>query len=193
MPKPKGFLLCGPSAAGKSSIAKAFSKKGWRLLDGDQLAKSLYRPGSALLTSISKAFGKSVLKPNGSLNAVRLGEIVFPSLAQRKKLNRLVYPVFLKAVRARLAQPSRKPWVVDMAVYFDAGAPKLGLPVVLVLAPLAQRIQRLQTMGLAPSRAKARARSLRFGPAQRAKASLTIDGRAPLKVNVKKILGILEA
>jgi dephospho-CoA kinase len=192
MPRPKGFILTGPSGAGKSSIAKAFKAKSWRVLDGDAVAKSLYRPGSSLLTSVSKAFGKSVLREDGSLDAVRLGEIVFPSLAQRKRLNRLVYPAFLRAVRRAVATHPG-PWVLDLAVYFDAGAPALGLPVVLVEAPLAERKRRLTAMGVAPGRASARASALRFGPAQRAQSDLRLDGRDPIKVNVKKILGFLEA
>lgn len=192
MPRPEGFVLTGPSGAGKSRLAKAFSGRGWKRLDGDGLAKSLYRPGSSLVTSVAKVFGKSVLKPGGVLDTVRLGEIVFPSLAQRRRLNRLVYPAFLEAVRRRLGR-HRGPWVVDMAVYFDAGAPDLGLPVVLLEAPLALRYRRLRAMGLTPARARARAGALRFGRAERARADLRLDGRAPVGVNVKKILRALDA
>lgn len=190
--KPLSFVLTGPSGAGKSSIAKAFAAKGWKVLDGDRLAKSLYRPGSRLLTSIRKAFGKSVILPSGALDTVRLGEIVFPSLAQRRRLNRLVYPVFLRAVRQTL-KTGRKPWVVDMAVYFDAGAPDLKMPVVLLQAPLATRVRRLQANGVPAPRARARAQALRFSPAHRSQADLRLDGRQALKVTVKKILGFLEA
>jgi dephospho-CoA kinase len=192
MPKLKGFILTGPSGAGKSSIARAFRAKAWRVLDGDAVAKSLYRPGSRLLTSIGKAFGKRVLRTDGSLDTVRLGEIVFPSLAQRRRLNRLVYPVFLRAVRKALAKRGG-PWVVDMAVYFDAGAPDLGLPVVLLQAPLSERRRRLAALGIVPRRAMARARALKFGAPERAASGLCLDGRDPIKVNVKKILGFLEA
>lgn len=189
----RSVLLAGPSGAGKTSIAKALQEKGWRRLDGDRLAKSLYQPGSRLLTSICKAFGKSILKPNGSLDAVRLGEIVFPSLAQRRRLNRLVYPAFVRALRAALVQPGTRPCVADVAVYFDAGAPSLGLPVILVLAPTQERIRRLVALGVEPRRARVRARALRFGPVERNRADLVLDGRRPVPENLEKILGFLEA
>ncbi len=188
---PKGFILTGPSGAGKSSIAKAFQAKGWRVLDGDSTAKSLYRPGSRLLTSVAKAFGKTVIRADGTLDAVRLGEIVFPSLAQRRRLNRLVYPVFLRAVRRALTDGGRRPWVLDLAVYFDAGGPALGLPVVLVEAPLALRRRRLRALGVPAGRALARARALRFGPLERRAADLRLDGRDPVKVNVTKLEAFL--
>lgn len=183
----RSVLLTGPSAAGKSRLAAALVALGWRHLDGDALAKSLYRPGSRLLTSVVKAFGKTVLTADKHLDAVRLGEIVFPSLAQRRRLNRLVYPAFLRALRAKLRQGSR-PWVADVAVYFDAGTPDLGVPVILVQAPVALRIRRLRAKGLPAGRAAARARALSFGPQERRRADLVLDGRRPVRANVTRIL-----
>jgi dephospho-CoA kinase len=189
--RPLRILLTGPSGAGKSSLCKAFARRGWKVLDGDALAKSLYRPGSRLLTSIAAAFGKTVLRPDGTLDTVRLGEIVFPSLAQRRRLNRLVYPRFWRAVQRVLKSAGRRPLVADIAVYFDAGAPRLGCYVVLVQTPLAERIRRLKALGLTPARAAARARALRFGPRERRASDLVLDGREPVAANVRKILALL--
>jgi dephospho-CoA kinase len=69
--------------------------------------------------------------------------------------------------------------VADVAVYFDAGAPDLGVPVVLLDAPVGLRFERLLTRGLSPKRARAQARALRFGPAERRRADAVLDGRQP--------------
>jgi dephospho-CoA kinase len=127
---------------------------------------------------MANTFGGSILKTDGSVDTLRLGEIVFPSLARRQELNRLVYPRFLRALRRGLrdAREARRPVVADVAVYFDLGAPKLGLPVVLVQAPLKVRVQRLRRLGVPAERARARAQALRFGPAERRAADLVLDG-----------------
>jgi dephospho-CoA kinase len=176
------FVLCGPSGAGKSTLAAAMERRGWLRLDGDALAKSLYTKGSGLLREMAQTFGQDILRPNGILDTVRLGEIVFPSLARRKKLTRLVYPRFERALRAKLAEARRQGQrlVADVPVYFDMGAPALGVPVVLLNAPIALRVARLrQARGLSAASAKAQATALRFGPQQRRRADVVLDGRKP--------------
>ena len=176
-------LLTGPSGSGKSTLAALLERRGWRRLDGDALAKSLYVPGSPLLRAIAREFGENILKGDASLDSQLLGKIVFPSAKKREALKRLVYKPFLKALRARVraARAARRPWVAEVAVYFDLGAPRLGLPVVLVQAPLKTRLARLRSLGLPAGRARARARALRFGRPERARSDLVLDGRrAPL-------------
>jgi dephospho-CoA kinase len=172
------ILLTGPSGSGKTTLAKRLAKAGWVHIDGDQLAKSLYKPGSRLMRSLVKEFGARILRPQGFLDAHALGEIVFSSPARMKTLNRLVHPRFLRALRSeiRRARVAGRALVADVPVYFALGAPDLGLPVVLVTAPLGLRLARLRAMGLSAPRASKRARSLRFGRAERKLADQVIDG-----------------
>jgi hypothetical protein len=104
----------------------------------------------------------------------------------------LVYPAFLRALRAKLAKTG-KPWVADVAVYFDAGAPDLGLPVVLVQTPITIRLARLKAAGVPAARAASRARSLRFGAAERRASDLILDGRLPVARNLKTLLTFVRA
>jgi dephospho-CoA kinase len=188
------ILLTGPSGSGKSSLAAALVRRGWQYLDGDTLARNLYIPGSALMKDLLRVFGKGILRADASLDRVRLGEIVFPSLVHRKRLNALVYPRFLRALKKALsmARRQKRRLVADVAVYFDAGAPDLGLPVVLVDAPLGVRVQRLQTRGLDPKRARAQARALRFGPSERRRASAVLDGRLPKAALRRQLFSLLK-
>lgn len=186
-------LLTGPSGSGKSSLAVALERRGWQRLDGDALARSLYVPGSALMKDLLRVFGRGILQADQSLDRVRLGEIVFPSLAQRKRLNALVYPRFLRALKRAIstARRQKRRLVADVAVYFDAGAPELGLPVVLVDAPVGIRVQRLLTRGMSPARARAQAKALRFGPAERRLSAAVLDSRKPKAQVQREFLALL--
>jgi len=172
-------LLTGPSGSGKSTLAGLLERRGWRRLDGDALAKSLYVPGSPLVRAIAKEFGENILKGDASLDTQLLGKIVFPSAVKREALKRLVYKPFLKVLRSRVraARAARRPWVAEVAIYFDLGAPRLGLPVVLVQAPLKTRLARLRSAGLPPARARARASALSFGRQEQGRSDLVLDGR----------------
>jgi dephospho-CoA kinase len=172
------IVLTGPSGSGKSTLANRLAKAGWIHLDGDQLAKSLYKPGSRLMRSMVAEFGRRILRPQGFLDAHALGEIVFSSPARLKALNRLVHPSFLRALRQgiRRARVAGHALVADVPVYFELGAPDLGMPVVLVTAPMKIRLARLAAMGLPPKRARQRARSLRFGADERRRADAVING-----------------
>jgi dephospho-CoA kinase len=187
--------MTGPSGSGKSTLAAFLEGQGWRRLDGDVLARSLYVPGSALMKDMLRVFGRGILQADGSLDRVRLGEIVFPSLAQRKRLNALVYPRFIRAVKSALsaARRQKRRLVADIAVYFDAGAPDLGAPVVLVDAPLALRVERLRRRGLSPGRARAQAGALRFGAPQRRQAQAVLDGRLPKAALQRRLHALLQA
>lgn len=197
-PKPKAsvsiFVLTGPSGSGKSTLAAALERRGWQRLDGDALAKSLYVKGSRLLKSLARAFGQDILRSDGLLDTVRLGEIVFPSLARRKELTRLVYPPFEQALRSRIkaAKAQGRRLVADVPVYFDMGAPDLGVPVLLLSAPLALRVQRLQkSRGISAARARTQANALRFGPRQKRLADAVLDGRKPKDLLLKDLLHAL--
>ncbi len=178
-------LLTGPSGSGKSTLAALLARRGWGRIDGDALAKTLYVPGSALLRRVARAFGPGVLSPDGGLDAQRLGAAVFKDPRARRRLGRLVYGPFLGLLKRRVREARRHggKWVVEAAVYFDMGAPDLGMPVALVAAPVALRVRRLRALGLPPARALARARALRFGPAEHARAQAVLDGtRTPRRV-----------
>ncbi|MGH7441700.1 MAG: dephospho-CoA kinase [bacterium] len=178
-------LLTGPSGAGKSVLAGLLERRSWGRVDGDALAKSLYVPGSPLLRKLGKVFGSKVLRSDGFLDASVLGSVVFPDAGKRVVLNGIVARPFLRLLRARLAQARGLGgnWVVEVAVYFDLGAPDLGVPVALVQAPLKVRVTRLLAMGLDGVRAAARARALHFGATERNRCDLVLDGgRTPAEL-----------
>lgn len=146
-------------------MAALLAKRGFRWIKGDELARSLYRPGSAVWKSLKREFGGTILGPKGRVDRKALGSLVFRDRRALSRLNALVHPALVRLIRAKLRGASRV--CVDMAVYFQAGAPDFGGKLCLVEASKALRIRRLVGKGLSPERAKAQASSLRFTMAQR--------------------------
>lgn len=163
---PKVVVLTGPSGAGKSSVAALLKKKGYRLIEGDRIARALYAPNRPAAVRLRKAFGNSYFDGRGRLDRKRFGALFFGDPAARRRANAILYPLFISELRRRLKMAKGKV-CLDMAVYFDAGAPDFGARVILVTAPFRVRRARLIARGVAPARASAQAKSLVFGPKER--------------------------
>jgi len=94
------FLLVGLTggiATGKSTVNAMLASPSVRVVDADLLAREVVEPGTPAYTQIVAEFGKEVLQPDDRLDRVRLGEIVFPDAAKRKRLEAITHP----AIRAR--------------------------------------------------------------------------------------------
>jgi dephospho-CoA kinase len=85
--------LTGGIGSGKSEVSRRLAAHGAVIIDADVAARQVVVPGSPGLARIARAFGDGVLRPDGSLDRVRLAEIVFADTALRDKLNAIVHPL----------------------------------------------------------------------------------------------------
>lgn len=89
--------LTGGIASGKSTVARRLVQHGAVHIDADQLARVVVGPATPGLVKIADAFGDAVLLPDGGLNRVALGAVVFRDPEALDRLNAIVHP----EVRAR--------------------------------------------------------------------------------------------
>jgi dephospho-CoA kinase len=118
--------LTGGIGSGKSEVSRRLAERGAVLIDADVAAREVVVPGSPGLARIAGTFGAGVLRPDGSLNRERLGEMVFSDPGLRTKLNEIVHPL----VRAWMQEAE------EAAVRATAGARALAGPVVVHDVPL---------------------------------------------------------
>lgn len=160
------------------------ARKGFRWIKGDDVARSLYLPGKPVWRAIRREFGEPYLRA-GRIDRKKLGALVFSSPSALRRLNGIVHPALVREIRQRLVKASKA--CVDMAVYFQAGAPKLGGRIFLVDAPLSLRVARLKRRGMDAARAKAQARALRFGTAERRRCDAVIMNAGTLSALHQKM------
>lgn len=167
------IVLTGPSGAGKSLVADYLANEGYHVIDCDMLAKFLYSKKSyPCYHGILYVFGKEILDDKGYIDRAKLGAIVFKDTKKRKKLNKVIYPDLIRAIVEEIKKHPK--CVIDMPVYFDAGAPNFEAEIVLVDAPLMTRIKRLETRGYSQERAVAQASALKFDLLCRLNSDLVI-------------------
>src|SRR5438132_12904166 len=88
--------LTGSIAVGKSFVLDVLRELGARTIDADAIAREVVEPGTPGLDAVVIEFGKDILKPDGSLDRSRLGQIVFADEVRRQKLNSILHPFIIK-------------------------------------------------------------------------------------------------
>ncbi len=84
--------LTGGVGMGKSTAAGFFLQSGARVVDTDEIARQLVRPGQPALLEIQELFGPGIISSSGELRRDELARIVFPDETARKKLEAILHP-----------------------------------------------------------------------------------------------------
>ena len=121
MTTPLRVGLTGGIASGKSAVAEAFARRGVPVIDTDQVAREVVRPGTPGLDAVVAAFGADVLAADGTLDRRRLRERVFANESERRTLERLLHPRIQAAVAARVATLTAPYVVVAIPLLAEGG------------------------------------------------------------------------
>lgn len=155
--------LTGGIAAGKTTAAGLFARRGAAVIDTDTLAHRAMEPGGPAYDAVVAAFGRGIVDAAGAINRARLGGIVFADDAQRQRLNAIVHPAVRAAWSAEvedLRQPGRGGVVIVVVpLLFEVGLEKQVDAVVAVACGEAAQWQRLRERGLADVQAGLRIRA----------------------------------
>ena len=84
--------LTGGIGSGKSTAGQIFADLGAVVIDSDQLAREVIKPGSRGFDLIVKEFGTSIVEKN-EINRAALGAIVFADPILRAKLEAITHPL----------------------------------------------------------------------------------------------------
>ena len=179
--------LTGGIGSGKSEVSRRLADHGAVLIDADVAARQVVVPGSPGLARIAAAFGDGVLRPDGSLNRERLGEIVFGDPALRTRLNEIVHPLVREWMAAAeraavLATPPPGPVVVHDVPLLAESRGRAGFDVVIVVdVPSEVQLERLVRLrGMAPEQARARMAAQASREQRLAVADVVIDNSGSL-------------
>jgi dephospho-CoA kinase len=96
--------LSGGIGSGKSTVARELAALGATVIDADAIVHELQAPGAPLLDEIAAAFGRHLIRADGSLDRAALGDLVFRDEAARKRLGEIVHPRVGAEVARRLAK-----------------------------------------------------------------------------------------
>lgn len=139
--------LTGGIGSGKSTVASLLAEKGAIIIIADYIGWELLLKTSPVYSELVEAFGGDILDEYGRIERKKLGKVVFSDPQKLARLNELVHPQLKKRLWARISDiRTRRPdaiIVVDAALIIETGIIDKFEGLIVVSAPLEQRIQRL--------------------------------------------------
>lgn len=193
--------LTGGIATGKSTVAGMFKDCGATVIDADALAREIVQPGKPAWREIVKAFGKTVLKPDRTLNRQALGTRVFGDKTQLRRLEHIIHPRVARE-QARLTKQAadKDPQAViiyDVPLLFEAGIDRRVDKTIVVTADRETQIARLKKRnGFSRAEAIRRIKNQTPLTEKRRRADYVLDGTLhlpSLKQEVQRLLRSLRA
>ena len=172
--------LTGGIAAGKSVAGARFTELGIPVVDYDELARDVVEPGTPGLAAIVEAFGPQVLQPDGTLDRVGLGRVVFGDDEALDRLEQIIHPqVITKGGELDAAAEAKgeKMIVHSIPLLVESVGPEAFDVVIVVDAPKKTRVARLvDSRRLTKEDAKARIKAQTDDDVRLAAADVVFDG-----------------
>jgi dephospho-CoA kinase len=154
------FGLTGNIASGKSAVAAMLREAGIPVLDADRISREGTAPGGRAYDAVVEAFGRGILRADGTIDRKRLGEIVFADASLRARLEAITHPAILEAMKEALAELARgghQAAVVEATLIHESGRKGLFEAVISVTCDRETQIARLTARdGISRSQAEAR-------------------------------------
>jgi dephospho-CoA kinase len=174
--------LTGGIGAGKSEVSRRLAARGAIVIDADAAAREVVAPGTPGLDQVVAAFGPGVLQPDGSLDRVKLGEIVFADPRLRDRLNAIVHPLVGERMRAQEAAAGPDAIVVHDVPLIAENDLADGFDVVVVVdvPPQVQLDRLIRQRGLTRQQAAARMAAQASREQRLAIADLVVDNSGSL-------------
>ena len=171
--------VSGGIGSGKSSVTRVFASQGAVTADADAIARQILERGESTLSEVAHAFGGDLLKEDGSLDRALLASRVFGGEGASERvarLNAITHPVIEERAWSILrGAPEGSLAVYDIPLLIEGDHADRFDAVVLVDAPIEERVKRLEGRGVAPEDARARIRAQASSEERRAIASIWIE------------------
>jgi dephospho-CoA kinase len=188
--------LTGGIASGKSQVGAFLAKRGACVVDADRVAHEAYAPGSEGFRALVEAFGSGITGSDGTIDRVRLGQVVFADPARRRQLTDIVWPLtrrLVEALQSEQRQAGTQVFVVEAPLLLEAGWRDLVDQVWLVRSPAESVRQRLRGRGLSDEEAERRLKAVTNLEALAEIADLIIENDGDLSQLAQRVEAALRS
>jgi len=190
------FGLTGNIGSGKSAVAAMLREAGIPVLDADRISREVTAPGGRAYDAVVRAFGRRILRQDGTIDRKRLGEIVFADPRLREQLEAITHPAILEAMKeaiAGLEREGHRAAVVEATLIHESGRKGLFEAVISVACDGETAISRLAARdGMSRNDAEARLRA-QMDPERKAGASdYVVDNSGSMEETRRQVVALVQ-
>jgi len=186
--------LTGNIGSGKSTVAAMLREAGIPVLDADRISREVTAPGGRAYDAVVQAFGREILRDDGSIDRKRLGEIVFADPGSRDRLERITHPAIFGAMKeaiAGIAREGHRAAVVEAALIHESGKKGLFEAVISVTCDRETALSRLAARdGMSRSQAEARLRAQMDADRKAEASEYVIDNSGTLDETRRRVAAL---
>lgn len=117
--KSKIIGITGSIATGKSEVSKYLIKKGYQVIDADDIAHKLMNIGEVNYKAILDNFGRQILDSQNNIDRNKLGNIVFNNKEKLNLLNNLTHNNIFIKINEIINSSSNKLIFVDIPLLIE--------------------------------------------------------------------------
>lgn len=145
--KMKKIVITGGIGSGKSSVCSYLEKKGYIVLYADKVAQSMTQTGGLAIEDIRASFGEKFILPDGSLDRVRMRELVYSNPDSKKLLEKLTTDRVEPEIKALIsnieANESPSAVFIEIPLVYEKNAQDNYDYVWLIVSDLDRRLSRI--------------------------------------------------
>lgn len=140
----KWIGITGTMGSGKSTVSQIIREHhGYSVLDADKISRDITAPGTPGEMAIVHEFGNAVLT-GGIVDRKKLGALVFADTDKLRRLEMIIHPRIRRTVATMKANLRAKLAFYDVPLLYEMNLEKDFDGVLVVTAPLAISIERIQ-------------------------------------------------
>ncbi|MCJ7751211.1 MAG: dephospho-CoA kinase, partial [Armatimonadetes bacterium] len=181
----RGVLVVGITGgigSGKGLATEFFRRHGAAVIDADEVARELTRPGAPLTHRIASEFGPEFLREDGSLDRGKLAGAVFDDPQALARLNAITHPPIMDTIDRELSRIAAEGetgivcLVAPLLLEVEYGRGEKVDRVLVMVADEEERIRRVMARdGLTAEEVKQRIRAQMPVAEQRRRADWVVD------------------
>lgn len=136
--------LTGGIGCGKSTVSALFQALDVPIIDADDIAHQLAKPGQPALQEIIDLFGDSLLNSDGTLNRPLLRTQVFNHPVDKQKLEAILHPRVETEIKRQMGSLTTPYCIVSVPLLFEAKMSHLVNRILVVDCPVELQIERVR-------------------------------------------------